>query len=113
MARPGAYWRSRVQRGAWSSIAGGADKAALTESDWTTIKEKLAPFVAWQAARPSTALAALGDARVRELHAGTFRQDISALVVMDAAQEDQSSQIELVEKMILFRRDLVRLPVPA
>ena len=87
----------------------GADKAALTESDWSTIKERLAPFATWQAARPSAALAALGDARVRELHAGTFRQDLGALVVKDAALEDQSSQIDLVEKMILFRRDLSRL----
>jgi hypothetical protein len=87
----------------------GADKAALTESDWSAIKERLAPFATWQAARPSAALAALGDARVRELHAGTFRQDLGALVVKDAALEDQSSQIDLVEKMILFRRDLSRL----
>ena len=104
-------WAARVAALAAGAVRPmlGADKAVLTESEWTAIKEKLAPFVAWQAARPSTALAALGDARVRELHAGTFRQDLSALVVMDAAQEDQSSQIDLVEKMILFRRDLVRL----
>jgi hypothetical protein len=87
----------------------GVDKTALTESDWTTIKDRLAPFASWQAARPFVALAALSDVRVRELHAGNFRQDLNALVVKDAAMEDQSSQIDLVEKMILFRRDLVRL----
>jgi len=47
----------------------GADKTALTESDWTTIKERLAPFAAWQAARPSAALAGL-VCQVREFHAG-------------------------------------------
>ena len=83
----------------------GADKTALTESDWMAIKETLAPFLAWQAAVPSAALAGLTDARVRELHSGTFRQDLCALVVQDAALEDQSSQINLVEKMLLFRRD--------
>ena len=87
----------------------GPDKTALVESDWAVIKEKLAAFVAWQAARPSAALAALSDARVRELAGGTFRRDVSALVAKDAAPEDQITQIELVEKMILFRRDLVRL----
>jgi hypothetical protein len=87
----------------------GADKTALIESDWTTIKDRLAPFAAWQAARPSAALSVLRDVRIRELHAGNFRQDLNALVVKDAAMEDQSSQIDLVEKMILFRRDLVRL----
>jgi len=40
---------------------------------------------------------------------GLSRQELSALVVKDVALEDQSSQIAMVEKMILFRRDLVRL----
>jgi hypothetical protein len=104
-------WASRVAVLASAAVRPmlGPDKTALTESDWAAIKERLAPFVAWQAAVPSAALAALTDARVRKLHAGTLRQDLSALVVKDAALEDQSSQIDLVEKMILFRRDLVRL----
>jgi hypothetical protein len=104
-------WASRVAALASAAVRPmlGPDKTALTESDWTTIKERLAPFVAWQATVPSAALAALTDARLRELHAGTLRQELGALVVKDAALEDQSSQIDLVEKMILFRRDLVRL----
>jgi hypothetical protein len=104
-------WAAKVAAMASAAVRPmlGADKTALTESDWTTIKERLAPFAAWQAARPSAALAGLSDARVREFHAGTFRQELSALVVKDVALEDQSSQIDLVEKMILFRRDLVRL----
>ena len=104
-------WASRVAALASAAVRLmlSPDKTTLTESDWTSIKERLAPFFAWQAAVPSPALAALTDARVRELHAGTLRQELSALVVKDAALEDQSSQIDLVEKMILFRRDLVRL----
>ena len=104
-------WASRVAVLASAAVRPllGADKAALNESDWATIKERLAPFVAWQATVPSAALAALTDARLRELHVGTLRQELSALVVKDAALEDKSSQIDLVEKMILFRRDLVRL----
>jgi hypothetical protein len=104
-------WASRVAVLACAAVRPMLDpnKTALTESDWATIKERLAPFVAWQATVPSAALAALTDARLRELHAGTLRQELSALVVKDAALEDQSSQIDLVEKMILFRRDLVRL----
>ena len=104
-------WVSRVAALASAAVRPmlSPDKTALTESDWATIKERLAPFVAWQATVPSAALAALTDARLRELHAGTLRQELSALVVKDAALEDQASQIDLVEKMILFRRDLVRL----
>jgi hypothetical protein len=104
-------WASKVATLASAAVRPmlGTDKTALTESDWATIEERLEPFVAWQATVPSAALAALTDARLRELHAGTLRQELSALVVRDAALEDQSSQIDLVQKMILFRRDLVRL----
>jgi hypothetical protein len=104
-------WATKVAAMASAAVRPmlGADRTALSESDWTTIKERLAPFAAWQAARPSAALAGLSDARVREFHAGTLRQELSALVVKDVALEDQSSQIAMVEKMILFRRDLVRL----
>ncbi|HJX51914.1 MAG TPA: hypothetical protein VJ801_04030 [Polyangia bacterium] len=104
-------WASKVATLASATVRPmlGTDKTALTESDWATIEERLEPFVAWQASVPSAALAALTDARLRELHAGSLRQELSALVVKDAALEDQSSQIDLVQKMILFRRDLVRL----
>jgi hypothetical protein len=104
-------WAAKVAAMAAAAVRPilGADKTALSESEWSTVKERLAPFAAWQEARPCAALAALSDVRIRELDVGSFRQDLNALVVKDAAQEDQSSQLDLVEKMLMFRRDLVRL----
>jgi hypothetical protein len=87
----------------------GGNKTALSESDWNTIKERMAAFGAWQAAKPDTAISTLSTARLREMLAGTLRQDITALVTLDAAGSDQNQQVEQVEKMIRLHRDLVRL----
>ena len=87
----------------------GENKPALSESDWNTLKDRMAPYVAWQTAKPSTAISTLSSARLREMLAGTLRQDITALVAQDAAGSDQNQLVEQVEKMIRVHRDLVRL----
>jgi len=87
----------------------GGRRTELSESDWNTIKDRMAAFVTWQAAKPDTAVAALPPARLREMRAGTLRQDLTALVAQDATGSDQNQQVEQVEKMIRVHRDLVRL----
>ncbi len=87
----------------------GGNNAALSEGDWNTLKERMAPFVTWQAAKPTTAISTIAPARLREMLAGTLRQDLTALVAQDAAGVDQNQQVEQVEKMIRVHRDLVRL----
>ena len=87
----------------------GGKQAALSESEWNTLKDRLAPFAVWQAAKPTTAVATLPPARLREFLAGTVRPELTALIAQDAAGSDQNQQVEQVEKMIRLRRDLVRL----
>ncbi len=82
---------------------------ALSATHWTTIKQKMAPYAAWLAACPAPALAPLGEARLRELHGSTLLQNLKDLVQKDTAVEDQCDQLAQVEKLLLFRRDLVRL----
>ena len=85
------------------------EKAALSESDWNTLKDRMAAFVTWQTAKPTTAISALPAARLREMLAGSVRQELTALIAQDAAGSDQNQQVEQVEKMIRVHRDLVRL----
>jgi hypothetical protein len=87
----------------------GGNKTALSEGDWNTLKNRMAPWQTWQTAKPDTAVATLPPARLREMLAGTLRQDITALVAQDAAGGDQSQLVEQVEKMIRVHRDLIRL----
>jgi hypothetical protein len=88
-------------------LSGTPDTLSL--ADWTALKQKFAAHAAWLAACPVFALSPLGESRLRELHAGSFRQDLTALLAKDTAVEDQCAQIAQVEKLLLFRRDLVRL----
>jgi len=81
----------------------------LSEADWVSIKDKVASYEAWQAVKPVSPVALLPEARLRELSAGNFRQAITDLIASDAALVGESSQIDAVEKMCLFRRDLVKL----
>lgn len=87
----------------------GAGRTSLTETDWSTLRAKLAPYEAWQAAKPATALEKLGLARLREILASSARQHIEVLLKQDMAVQAELAQIESVEKMLLFQRNLVRL----
>jgi hypothetical protein len=85
------------------------EKTELSEGDWQTLKERMTPFVTWQAAKPATEISTLAPARLRDMLAGSMRQDLTALIAQDAASSDQNQQVEQVEKMIRVHRDLVRL----
>jgi len=104
-------WSARVHAFVEKAVVPlhGADKATLTELEWASIKARLAPFVAWTAAKPELAVAALGDERVRALAKGDARQRIGELISADAALEAESNQIDAVEKAIRLRKDLVTL----
>jgi hypothetical protein len=102
-------WAARVAALARATVAPvlGA-KTSLNEADWTTIKQRLAPYADWMAAKPATDVAKLGDERVTALAKSDARARITELVAKDAALATQASQIESIEKLIRFRRDIVR-----
>ena len=87
----------------------GATRGTLFEADWIAIKDRMAPFYAWQAGKPATEVAKLPVARLRDLLAGSSRQDLTNLIDQDVAGGDQVQRLEQVEKMIRVHRDLVRL----
>jgi hypothetical protein len=104
-------WGARIAALAEAVIAPilGENRTELSEGDWNALKERMAPFETWQAAKPVTAISTLPPARLHEMLAGSLRQDITALVAQDAASSDQNQLVEQVEKMIRIHRDLVRL----
>lgn len=85
------------------------ERDALTVDEWQQIKAKLAPFAAWNAAQGGAAVAKLGLSRVREILAGDVRAAVEALIAQDAALAPEADAIASVEKLLRFRRDLVRL----
>jgi hypothetical protein len=104
-------WQKRLDAFAKGTVAplDGAGRDTLSEAQWTSIKERLAPFVAWAASRPDLPASTLTAPRIRELATGDARQKVADLIALDASLEAESSQTEAVEKAIRFRRDLVTL----
>ncbi len=100
-------WAAAVQalrRQAVAPLLG--DREALAESDWAALQAKLAPFEAWQASRPETPVAALGVPRLRELLQGGAREAVGALIDRDLAVAGETAQLDGVQKLVRFRRDL-------
>ncbi|WP_119153412.1 hypothetical protein [Caldimonas tepidiphila] len=87
----------------------GAPLAELHEADWRRLRERLQPCEAWLAEKPGTLLAALEPARLQELLEPALREAVDALIRRDAEVEPQWTQIQALERLVLFQRDLVRL----
>lgn len=104
-------WAGAVSALAADAVAPllGAGRTSLAEAEWASIQARLAPFGAWTAARPATAVEPLGEARLRELLAGPARARIADLIARDNAMAAENAQIEAVAKLVLFQRDLYRV----
>lgn len=87
----------------------GDDPAELDEAQWRELQRRLAPAAAWLADKPATALEALGLERVRELLDPALREAVEDLLRRDEAVAPQCAQIDALERLVLFQRDLVKL----
>jgi len=87
----------------------GADKKSITQQEWGALNAKLAAYEAWFAAKPPGAVEKLGVERIRAILAGKAKENIAKLIQQDAALEPENAQINAVDKLIRFYRDLNRL----
>lgn len=87
----------------------GASKTSLTQGDWSSLCAKLAAHEAWLAGKGGAALEKLGLPRVRAILASKAKDTIAGLLKQDAALEPENAQINAVDKLIRFYRDLNRL----
>lgn len=87
----------------------GAGKTSLSEAEWLELQTRLAPFAAYQASKPATPGEKLGLARLRELLSGSEQQAIAALIAEDLLLKPEFDSLAGVEKLLRFRRDLLKL----
>jgi hypothetical protein len=87
----------------------GRPLAALAESDWQEVCNRLTPHANWLAAKTGAAVEKLGLPRVRELLASDMHSRIDSLIRQDTEQECEHTQTEDVEKLIRLHADLLRL----
>lgn len=86
------------------------ERETLTAAEWADLKARLAPYVAWQAAKGAgAAVATLGKERVQALLDGPSREAITALIAQDKALEGEANAIASVEKLLRLHRDLALL----
>jgi len=82
---------------------------SLSAADWTRISEQLSAWLAWQSARPETAVHGLGVERLQAILAGTGRTQIEALIADDLSANGFATHVESVERLVRYQRDLVSL----
>jgi len=107
-------WRARVEAfaAAVKPLREGDAVASetMTEEELRGICVKLAPNAAWTAERPAAKAWTLGLPRLRELAtalASGAEGKLEALIDKDAALADEVAQVEAVERLIRYRRDLL------
>jgi hypothetical protein len=84
-------------------------RSELTHAEWQTMLGKLTAYETWLAEKPVTQLDKLPLARVVELVSQDARARLSKLIAEDAALADENAQIESVERIVRYQRDLARV----
>lgn len=84
-------------------------RETLSLEAWREVKARLAPYEEWSRSNGGAAVEELGIARVRELLASDAQRRIEALIERDEALAPEADGIEMVEKLLRFKRDLYRL----
>lgn len=101
-------WAARIEalRTALVVPVFGSDKKSLFASEWQKLETLLAPYLAWEASKPSTTVEKLGWARVRSIGEGGYRAALEKLLAEDKAEAADFEAIEAVEQLLRYRRDL-------
>jgi len=85
------------------------ERAFLSESEWRSMLSRLAENQAWKARQKGGAVEPLGIARVRAAATPAAREALLALVARDRALEPQVTNLENLERLVRYHRDLLKL----
>lgn len=87
----------------------GEERVSIEEADWKAVQAKLLPYDAWRGTKPDTAVNEVSQARLEELVAGTLKEELSALIAQDQAQNEAVNGASQVERLVRYHRDLYKL----
>lgn len=86
----------------------GKPIAVLSRGDWEKIKSALAPYAAWEAARPNNAVAALGAQTLGEIPESA-REKLLGLIAKDISTCEHADNVDDLEKLVRFNKNLAEL----
>ncbi len=81
----------------------------VDESLWNEIGAKLAPYIAWKAAKAGAAVESLGIEAVDKFLASGLKQPLLDLVAKDLALKEEAENIDNVDKFLHVYRDFYKL----
>ena len=83
--------------------------AVVDESLWNEIGAKLAPYIAWKAAKAGASVESLGLEAVNSFLSADRKQALLDLVAKDLALKEEAENIDNVDKFLHVYRDFYRL----
>ena len=86
-----------------------AKKDAISEADWQSVGQKLAPFVAWLDSKKGADVESLGVELIDKILKDNRKSDLLALVEQDKALESEANSISEVDKLLHLCRDFYML----
>lgn len=81
----------------------------ITEEDWKTIGAKFGAFEAWKADKKGEIVESLGVDAIKDIVSKNEKDALLALIEQDKAEETKSNEIETVNKLTHYYRDLYKL----
>ena len=85
------------------------DVDMLSEVQWRDLSGRFTAYRDWQAGKPASSLTALAADELRALLDGPAPASLATLIEADLAAETAAAQIEAVERLVRYNRDLVTL----
>ena len=103
-------WDARIaalRDGVIKPILGERDE--LSYAEWQDLASRFAAYGAWVGTRPANPLAAMDIAELRALLSGATRAGLEALIQQDLTAETAAAQVDALERLARYNRDLVKL----
>jgi hypothetical protein len=84
-------------------------QTTLSLSQWQTLQSRLGPYRQWSGTRPASSLDSLSIDEITEIANSDTQAAINALIEEDKAIEPHNARIVDLEKLLRYKRDLLRL----
>ncbi|MFP5402878.1 MAG: hypothetical protein ACLGH1_13180 [Gammaproteobacteria bacterium] len=85
------------------------ERDELSHAEWQDLVARFAAYRAWMATKPANPLAAMDIAELRALLSGGIRAALEALIQQDLGAETAADQVDALERLTRYNRDLVKL----
>lgn len=84
-------------------------QTTLSQSQWQTLQTRLGPYRQWSSTRPASSLDSLSIDEITQIANSETQTAINALIEEDKAIEPHNARIVDLEKLLRYKRDLLRL----